>query len=338
VRVLPFTRWERHAAAGVPGLTQSFVGLNAFVLPRPALGPVLGPIWLRGGTEVEMDQVPRLSTYSVFAARPLGSGFRVEAGVTWLRGGSGATLTLTLTTYLSALRAYTTVSAPTGGTVTGSQYLQGSLLWDRATGRLATAPGPSLERSGVSGRVFLDANGNGIADPGEVGVPGVRVRVGTASTVSDSDGTFRVWDVVPFEPVTVTVDSLSLPSPLLVPAFSSAQLQPGPNRFRGINIPIVQAGVVEGRVVRRTAAGREGVGGITLLLSNRRTRAVQRFSTFTDGAFYAMGVKPGDYDLIVDPRVLDALEVAAAPLRLTLAPTANGVGASGLELELTRKP
>ncbi len=338
VRLLPFVRFERTGSLGFPAVTRSFVGANAFVLPRPALGPVLGPVWIRGSGEVAVDGVPRLSAYSLFAARPLGTGFRVETGVTWLRGSPGVAVTLTLTSYLSAIRSYTTVTAPAGGTVSGSQFVQGSLLWDRATGRVATAPGPSLERSGISGRVFRDDNGNGIPDPGEPGVPGVRVRVGTAVAVSDSDGTFRVWDVVPFEPVAVQVDSLSLPSPLLVPAFGSALIEPGPNRFRGVNIPIVQAGVIEGRVVRAMAGRQEGQGGVTLTLTNRRTGAIQRFSTFTDGGFYAMGVKPGEYELAVEPHVLELLQASAAPLRFTLAPTPDGVGASGLELELTPKP
>jgi len=171
-------------------------------------------------------------------------------------------------------------------------------------------------------------------------VPGVRVRVGTASAISDSDGTFRVWDVVPFEPVVVAVDSLSLPSPLLVPAFGSALVEPGPNRFRGINIPIVQAGVIEGRVVRAAAGGArpEGVGGVVLVLTDRRTGAVQRFSSFTDGGFYAMGIKPGDYQLAIDPRTLAALLATAVPLRFTLSPSPAGMGASGLEVRLTPKP
>ena len=340
VRLLPFVRFERQASTAASAVTQSFVGVNAFVLPQPTLGPVLGPLWLRGGTEIAVDGVPRLSSYSVFAARPIGSGFRMEAGVTWLRGAPGVVLTLSLTSYLSALRSYTTVTAPAGGTVTGSQFVQGSLLWDRATGRLAAAPGPSLERSGISGRIFRDDNGNDLPDPGEAGVPGVRVRVGTASAISDSDGTFRVWDVVPFEPVVVAVDSLSLPSPLLVPAFGSALVEPGPNRFRGINIPIVQAGVIEGRVVRAAAgaARPEGVGGVVLVLTSARTGAVQRFTSFTDGGFYAMGIKPGDYQLAIDPRTLAALLATAVPLRFTLSPSPAGMGASGLELRLTPKP
>ena len=56
--------------------------------------------------------------------------------------------------------------------------------------------------------------------------------------------------------------------------------------------------------------------------------------TFNDGAFYLMGVKPGDYELTVAAQVLDALAVDAEPLRFSLAPTANGIGRSDLELRL----
>ena len=340
VRALPFVRLERDAPVGVPAVSRWFTGASVFVLPRPGLGPVLGPIWLRGGGEVESDGPLRLSSYSLLAARPLGSGLRVEAGVSWLRGSAGPVLSLSFTSYLSAVRSYTTVSAPAGGTVSGTQYVQGSVLWDRATGRLTTAPGPSLERSGVSGRVFLDENADGVQNRGERGLAGVRVRVGTSTAVSDSDGEFRVWDIVPFEPVTVQVDSLSLSSPLLVPAFASALLEPGPNRFRGLNIPVVQAGVVEGRVSREEGGRRVGVAGVTLQLSDRRRGGATalRFTTFSDGAFYVLGVKPGDYDLTVDAAVLDALQATAAPLRVTLAPTRNGVGLSGLEIELRPRP
>ncbi|HVH08464.1 MAG TPA: hypothetical protein VM736_01605 [Gemmatimonadales bacterium] len=338
VRALPYVRLERDAFAGTLPSTRSFVGTTAFLLPRPALGPVLGPVWLRGGAELELGGPTRLSAYSLLAARPLGAGLRLEAGVSWLRGGGGATLSLTLTSYLSALRSYTTVSAPAGGPVTGTQYVQGSVLWDGATGRLATAPGPSLERSGVSGRVFLDQNGDGVQEPGEPGLAGVRVRVGTSTAVSDAHGEFRVWDVVPFEPVTIQVDSTSLPSPLLVPAFASALLEPGPNEFRALNVPVVQAGVIEGRVVRARGGEEEGVAGVALRLVERRRGFEQHFTTFSDGAFYVMGVKPGDYELRVEPRVLAALRASATPLALHVDPGPAGAALSGLVVRLTPAP
>src|SRR5205807_5769668 len=117
-----------------------------------------------------------------------------------------ATFTLSRSSYLPAVRTLTLVSAPTvGGTPTASQFVQGSVLWNRSNWRLTYAPGPSLERAGLTGRVFLDENGDGRWDPGEPVVPGVRVLVGTNTATSDSSGCFRVWDLVPFEPVLVTV-------------------------------------------------------------------------------------------------------------------------------------
>jgi len=48
-------------------------------------------------------------------------------------------------------------------------------------------------------------------------------------------------------------------------------------------------------------------------------------------------VKPGDYELTAEGPSLDAWQVTVEPLRFTLAPTADGVGKTGLELLLRPK-
>ena len=330
IRLLPYVRTEQDV------MTRAFAGLNTFILPRPQWGRFLGQVLVRTTTEVERwaGGGGGLSAWSAFVARPVARGVRLELGTTWRRGDAGSAYSLVLTSYLPAARAVTAVAAPPGGgPVTGTQFVQGSVLWDRAAGRLGVAPGPSLERSGLSGRVFLDENANGRRDVGERGLANVHVLVGSIGAHTDSAGGYRVWDLVPFEPIFVTLDSLSLDSPLLVPAFARASIVPGPNRFRTLDIPVVQAGVIEGRVTRE---GR-GVGGVTLVLTDRRTGARRTLVTFTDGAFYLLGVRPGDYELRVDERVLDALGANAAPLPFTLAPTPDGVGRSDLELRLKPK-
>jgi len=329
MRILPElrTRWEPGQSA------RSAAALSAYVLPRASWGPLLGSVWLRGAVSEELDGPARLASFEAFAGRPLWSGVRVEMGTSWTRGSPGIVYHFFLTSYLAVFRSVTAVDARAGGATTGTQFVQGSLLWDRATGQVRTAPGPSLERAGVAGRVFLDQNGNERLDPGEPAVPGVRVRVGTQSAVADAGGVFRVWDVVPFEAILVSVDSLSLASPLTVPAYGSVSLVPGPNRFTLLDVAIVQAGVVEGRVI----ADGHGVPGVPLILQERRTGARREITTFSDGAFYVLGVKPGDYDLTVDPRALDVLGMEAVPVRLTLTPTATGVGATGVEVPLRPK-
>ena len=330
IRLLPFARIRRDAPSSGPATSQEFVGLQTFVLPRPQWGAFLAQVLVRASAEIERRA--GLFAWSAFAARPVAHGVRLEVGAAWQRGAAagGPTYSLVLTSYLPAARAVTAVTAPPGTPATGSQFVQGSVVWDRRAGRVRVAPGPSLGRSGLSGRVFLDENANGRRDAGEPGLRNVRVLVGSVSARTDSGGGYRVWDLVPFEPLAVVVDSLSLESPLLVPAFARVSIVPGPNRFRSLDLPVVQAGVIEGRVVRD---GR-GVGGVTLVLTDRRSGARRTLVTFTDGAFYLLGVKPGDYELTIDARVLDALGVDAEPLAFTLAPTPDGIGRSDLDVRL----
>ena len=327
VRLLPYVRME-HGSAGTGATDRQFAGLATFVVPRPRWGPFLSQTLVR--TTTELERRSGLVSWAAFAARPIAHGMRLEVGANWQRGNRGLTYSLTLTSYFQAVRAVTSVLAPPGQPVTGSQFLQGSVLWDRRTERLGVAPGPSVERSGLSGHVFLDENANGIRDPGEPPVVNARVLIGSLSARSDSDGSYHVWDLVPFEPVIVSLDSLSLESPLLVPLFARTSIVPGPNRFRSLDIPVVESGIIEGRVVRNGA----GVAAVTLFLTDRRSGARRTLVTFNDGAFYLMGVRPGDYELTVSEQVLDALAVDAEPLRFSLAPTPNGIGRSDLELKL----
>ena len=325
MRLLPYVRTEHGQAVGG---NREYAGLSTFIMPRGRWGMFLSQMLLR--TNAEVERRAGLVSWSAFAAHPVTRGVRLEVGANWLRGDAGLTYTLTVTSYFSALRAVTSVLAPPGQPVSATQFLQGSVLWDRRTDRVDVAPGPSLERSGLSGRVFMDVNTNGLRDVGEAGVANARVLAGSLSTRTDSTGVYHVWDLVPFEPVIVSLDSVSLDSPLLVPLFARTSIVPGPNRFRSLDIPVVEAGVIEGRVVRNGA----GVGGVTLILTDRRNGTRRTLVTFNDGAFYLMGVKPGDYELTVEEQVLDALAVDAEPLRFSLAPTPNGIGRSDLEVRL----
>src|SRR5437879_427267 len=212
VRFLPYLRMER-GSVGTGARDRPFAGLAAFGAPRPRWGPFLSQTLVR--TTTELERRSGLVSWAAFAARPIARGMRLEVGANWQRGNRGLTYSLTLTSYFQAVRAVTSLLAPPGQPVTGSQFLQGSVLWDRRTERLGVAPGPSVERSGLSGHVFLDENANGIRDPGEPPVINARVLIGSLSARSDSNSSYHVWDLVPFEPVIVSIDSLSPESQLL---------------------------------------------------------------------------------------------------------------------------
>jgi hypothetical protein len=92
--------------------------------------------------------------------------------------------------------------------------------------------------------------------------------------------------------------------------------------------------VIEGRVVRETPSGTVPVAGLELRLRRQGTEEQRSLTSFSDGAFYLMGVKPGEYELTVDPGDLERLGLAADPLAFSLAADADGAAVDGLELRL----
>jgi hypothetical protein len=346
VRILPALRWSHDDAVGA-SQTQTFYGFNTFVLPQPWLGPVLGQ--LTGRTSFELEHGHGVGTVSGFVGMPFLKGLRGELGASWYRGAPGATLSLLIAAELPSMRSYTTLTAGGGLPAQGSQYVQGSAVYNPSRSSVDFTPGPSLQRGGVTGRVYLDENGNGKFDRGEAPLAGVRVIVGPVFTVSDSNGAYRVWDLLPYEPTAVTVDSASLASPLWVPAFGSATVEMSPNRYRKLDIPVVPGGVVEGMV--QWADGRSGgqavdsleatarpadrlTAGIVLVFTHKQSGEKRLVTTFGDGTFYVMGVRPGDWSISVDQKCLEVLKATSEAAEFKMESDLEGKTVSGLVVEL----
>jgi hypothetical protein len=330
VRIVPAVRFARQTATGVPAINQAFASLNTFVLPHPALGKVLGRMTARTSLDIERGVGP--VSASAYVGTPLLRGLRAESGVTWFRGSKGPGVSLLIAAELPSVRSYTTVTAGGGNPAMGTQYVTGSAIYNPSRGSVDFSGSPGVARAGVSGRVFLDADGDGKYDAGEEAIPGVRVVVGPGFAMSDSSGDYRVWDLLPYEPTQVTVDSASLASPLWVPAFAAVSVEPSPNRYRRVDIPILPGGVVEGRVTR--AAGSGTTAGVTLVMTHRKSGERRVFRTFGDGSFYLMGVRPGEWELSVDPKCLELLHVTAKPMHLAIKPDPMGASLEGLTVEL----
>jgi hypothetical protein len=57
-------------------------------------------------------------------------------------------------------------------------------------------------------------------------------------------------------------------------------------------------------------------------------------TTFSDGSFYSMGIRPGEWSLAVDSECLKLLESGAEPIGFTIRADDQGDSVSGLELTL----
>ena len=326
---------ETDATHGVSGSATSsaLVGVNLFVLPIPSLGSVLGKV-LAYGT-VERSNAGESLT-SLTLVRQFNNRFRVEVGGTWSGAGTPGEYTVRVLTDLPQARMITTANIG-AGSGSGTNFISGSVLTDPHTGQIMLAPGPALQRGGVTGRVYLDANVNGKFDAGDTPIAGALVRVGSVYALTDSSGRYRIWDLVPFEPVALAIDISSLDSPLWAAEAQHVVLEPWPNRFQEFDVAIVPGGVVEGTLVDSRDGGKP-LGGVRVALVENGTSRRMDMTTFSDGGFSFLGVKPGRWSLIVDPRDLAALKGAAAPVPIVVRAMENGDRVLGVQAVVVARP
>ena len=105
-----------------------------------------------------------------------------------------------------------------------------------------------------------------------------------------------------------------------------------PNRYRKLDVPIVPGGTVEGRVLM--ASGAVAPGGILLAFTHKESGERRLITTFGDGSFYAIGIRPGEWDVAVDPKCLTRLNLTARPVAFTMRAEADGAVVDGLDIQL----
>lgn len=304
-------------------------GLTLYSLPTRRLGPVAAGTWLSTTAEWR-DNDQRFVTATM--ARSLGNHLRIDASVT---AGAGSPPVFGLRFYgdIGAARLISTNTLGANNEATGSHELQGSVYVDPRRGRMVMTHGPLLQRSGVSGQVYLDMNANGRLDSDEMPLAGVVVRVGGVAAVTDSHGWFLTTDVLPFEPVVVQLESASLESPLWVAAVERMMVVPAPNSARRVDIPVLPGGVVEGRVMLAGADSLATLAGVDVHLEAVASDRAMTATTFSDGVFTFLGVAPGRYRI----RVNSPNWMSAASDPFDVKAVANGDRVRGLLLRATRR-
>jgi hypothetical protein len=148
----------------------------------------------------------------------------------------------------------------------------------------------------IRARVFRDLNDNGRRDLGEPFEKGALITTGArlAERNTDEGGQVLIPGLANYVPVTVGIDTSSLPDPMLAPRKALQVVVPRPGVAAEVDIALVGAGDIEGAIVRDGGDGFEGLD-VELLDSSGKVVATTR--TDFDGFFLFERVAYGRYQI-----------------------------------------
>src|SRR5690606_33043050 len=168
---------------------------------------------------------------------------------------------------------------------------------------------------GIHGTVFVDNDGDGAFSPGDTTVPDIHILAAGHRAVTDSAGRFRIWNLQPYQPIAVSIDSTRTPDPSWTTVLPRIGVRPAPSRSIPTDIRLVRTRELVGSIT--AAPDGPTVAGITIMIRaldpERAGEDVVTTTTFSDGFFYISRLRPGRYRLEVSPASLNVLGAIADP-------------------------
>lgn len=171
---------------------------------------------------------------------------------------------------------------------------------DPLTGRLFMSR-ESLATSGSASLLaFHDRDADGVFGPKDEALPDVDFIAFNSTSRTDERGIARLDSLGNGRPVSLQVDTTSLPDIDLAPASPGFEIVPRAGRVYGAEIAIVSLSEVEGTVALVRDGTRREVSGVRLELRRADGIAAAFAKTEVDGYFFFERVQPGKYVIAID--------------------------------------
>jgi hypothetical protein len=182
------------------------------------------------------------------------------------------------------------------GRVSGGLTLAFSLGPDPVDGGWRASRERLAESGQASVEVFRDENGDGYRQAGEEAVEGVTVEAGFRHSQAPTakNGRAVIDGLQPYVPVLVSIDTGTLPDPLLQPKNRGMVVVPRPGVQASLALPLAPTGEVEAYLLGPDGEPR---GGATIELTDLAGRVILRGVSDFDGYVLFDSVPYGDYRL-----------------------------------------
>jgi hypothetical protein len=214
-----------------------------------------------------------------------------------------------------------------GSYVDTGEYAVGMQLFmalgrEPRTGRWVTDWQPMAGFGAVSARAFLDANQNGVFDPGEKPIEGASFTINEGSrhpVRSDADGLAYLTRLTPKQYADIALDTSTLEDPQWLPTVKGMRILPRPGKVQPIDFPVVMTGEVDGTVYLKEGDTTRGIGNALVELVDDRGKVAASGRSSSDGYYVIQAVQPGHYKARISPEQLEKLGlIGTAPVELTM--------------------
>ena len=197
---------------------------------------------------------------------------------------------------------YSSRTQKMGDRITMSQQQRGSVRFDASHNRFLFDRRKGVGYGSAVVKPFLDENFNGLKDPSEIEVSGVKAKIsGISGPPRGGDRTYYYDRLRPYDEYLVQIDQYSLDDPTLKPSNENYRITLNPSVVTAIEVPIVTASEISGSVKRQIGEGSAGIGGIRVMVFNISKDVLTEITTFNDGEYYFLGLLPGTYRAYIDP-------------------------------------
>ncbi len=175
--------------------------------------------------------------------------------------------------------------------------------WRMSRDKLAQQGQASIE-------VFRDDNGDGVKQAGEPAVEGVAVEAGFrhGNKPTNKAGRAVIDGLLPYVPVLVSIDSGSLPDPLLQPKGQGMVVVPRPGIAAKVLLPLAPTGEIEAILL---GGDGEPQGGVTVELTDPAGHVLYQTASDFDGYVLFDSVPYGDYRLRIGAASAAALDLTS---------------------------
>ena len=199
---------------------------------------------------------------------------------------------------------------------------------------------PMAGSGAVSARAFIDANQNGLFDPGEKPIEGAGFSINNGSrhpVRTNADGLAFLSRLSPKQYVDLGLDTSTLEDPQWFPTVKGTRILPRPGKVQTIDFPVEMVGEVDGTVYLLDGGKTRGIGNAQVQLVDDQGNVAAGSLSSSDGYYVVQAVRAGHYQARISPEQLGNLGLALTkPVELTM--RADGEFVNGLDFTLQRKP